>query len=118
MLHTCGKRTYQQADVAGRAGEKGEVGLLQSCSQHSAASGNLPTRACPRACRTPPPASTVQLDERSDTDAIQDALQEVTGARSVPRVFVGGQFIGGGDDTARKVSDGTLKQLLHDVGAL
>lgn len=26
-------------------------------------------------------------------------LQEITGGRSVPRVFVGGKFIGGGDDT-------------------
>lgn len=43
---------------------------------------------------------------------------ELTGARSVPRVFVGGQFIGGGDDTARKASDGTLKKLLIEAGAL
>ena len=34
-------------------------------------------------------------------DDIQDALAEITGARSVPRVFVGGAFIGGGDDTVR-----------------
>ena len=41
----------------------------------------------------------VELDERSDGDAIQDALLQLTGGRSVPRVFVGGKFIGGGDDT-------------------
>ena len=37
-----------------------------------------------------------QLDGRADMDDIQDALKDITGARSVPRVFVGGQFVGGG----------------------
>jgi glutaredoxin 3 len=36
----------------------------------------------------------------------------------VPRVFVGGKFIGGGDDTAAKAASGELKMLLTDVGAL
>jgi hypothetical protein len=40
-----------------------------------------------------------QLDQRDDGDAIQAALAEITGGRSVPRVFIGGKFIGGGDDT-------------------
>ncbi len=43
-----------------------------------------------------------QLDQRQDGDSIQDALLEVTGGRSVPRVFIGGAFIGGGDDTVRE----------------
>lgn len=51
-------------------------------------------------------------------DEIQDALAELTGARSVPRVFVGGQFIGGGDDTARKASNGELKRLFAAQGLL
>lgn len=41
----------------------------------------------------------VELDLRNDGEAIQDALLELTGGRSVPRVFIDGQFIGGGDDT-------------------
>ena len=41
----------------------------------------------------------VELDTRDDGEAIQDALLELTGGRSVPRVFIDGQFIGGGDDT-------------------
>jgi hypothetical protein len=41
----------------------------------------------------------VQLDQRDDGDAIQAALGEITGGKSVPRVFIGGKFIGGGDDT-------------------
>jgi glutaredoxin len=46
-----------------------------------------------------PCAESPQLDQRADGDAIQDALQQITGGRSVPRVFVDGTFIGGGDDT-------------------
>jgi glutaredoxin 3 len=64
---------------------------------------------------------TVQLDNLSSGDNIidiQDALYEITGARSVPRVFVGGKFIGGGDDTAAKASSGELKQLLVAAGAV
>jgi hypothetical protein len=47
---------------------------------------------------------------------IQDALYEVTGARSVPRVFVGGEFIGGGDDTAAKAASGELAAKLKAIG--
>lgn len=36
----------------------------------------------------------------------------------MPRVFVGGSFIGGGDDTARKASNGELETLLVSTGAL
>lgn len=60
----------------------------------------------------------VELDQRGDGDAVQDALLELTGARSVPRVFVGGNFIGGGDDTAAKAANGQLQALLRDAGAL
>lgn len=49
---------------------------------------------------------------------IQDALLVLTGGRSVPRVFVNGQFIGGGDDTAAKARDGSLVKLLTACGAL
>lgn len=62
----------------------------------------------------------LQLDNLSAGDNIidiQDALGEVTGARSVPRVFVGGKFIGGGDDTVAKAANGELKELLVAVGA-
>jgi glutaredoxin 3 len=49
---------------------------------------------------------------------IQDALLEITGGRSVPRVFVDGKFIGGGDDTAAKAANGELKTLLVAAGAM
>lgn len=63
----------------------------------------------------------VELDNLPAGDNIidiQDALYEVTGARSVPRVFVGGKFIGGGDDTAAKAANGELQQLLVAAGAI
>ena len=60
----------------------------------------------------------MQLDERQDGDAIQDYLNQLTGGRSVPRVFVAGKFIGGGDDTVAKQQSGELKQLLQQAGAL
>ncbi|KAK9818046.1 hypothetical protein WJX72_006254 [[Myrmecia] bisecta] len=59
-----------------------------------------------------------ELDERNDCIEIQDALAEVSGGRSVPRVFVDSQFIGGGDDTARMAKNGELQKLLADKGAL
>jgi len=34
--------------------------------------------------------SAVQLDQRPDGDAVQDVLLDITGGRSVPRVFVNG----------------------------
>lgn len=60
-----------------------------------------------------------ELDQQADAAecaAVQDALGEITGARSVPRVFVGGKFIGGGDDTAAKAASGELLQLLKAAG--
>jgi glutaredoxin 3 len=53
----------------------------------------------------------LQLDTREDGQDIQDVLLGMTGARTVPRVFVGGKFIGGGDDTVAMVSTGQLKAL-------
>jgi glutaredoxin 3 len=61
----------------------------------------------------------IELDQISGSPTciqIQDALNEATGGRSVPRVFIGGNFIGGGDDTAAKQANGELAQLLQAVG--
>eukprot|EP00929_Paragymnodinium_shiwhaense_P113948 TRINITY_DN82266_c0_g1_i1.p1 TRINITY_DN82266_c0_g1~~TRINITY_DN82266_c0_g1_i1.p1 ORF type:complete len:164 (-),score=59.03 TRINITY_DN82266_c0_g1_i1:196-687(-) len=57
----------------------------------------------------------LELDERDDTDAMQDALLEKTGGRSVPRVFIGGKFIGGGDDTVKMQKNGELEKLVQEV---
>jgi len=36
----------------------------------------------------------------------------------VPRVFINGQFIGGGDETARLDQNGELRTILQRVGAI
>uniref|UniRef100_A0A0R3S1R6 Glutaredoxin domain-containing protein n=1 Tax=Elaeophora elaphi TaxID=1147741 RepID=A0A0R3S1R6_9BILA len=59
----------------------------------------------------------IELDEREDCDKIQDVLLQITGARSVPRVFIGGKCIGGCDDTIAAQKDGRLEKMLKDVGA-
>lgn len=53
-------------------------------------------------------AVVIELDERDDGDAIQAALQQITGQRTVPNVFVKGKHIGGCDDTLAAHKRGTL----------
>ena len=54
----------------------------------------------------------------ADCDAIQDYLLSITGARSVPRVFIGGKCIGGGTETKTLKDQGKLLPMLKDAGAL
>ena len=60
----------------------------------------------------------IELDTRADCDAVQAELKKLTGASSVPRVYVGGVFLGGGDDTAAAAANGTLTSLCAKAGAL
>ncbi|KAE9551269.1 hypothetical protein FO519_005526 [Halicephalobus sp. NKZ332] len=60
----------------------------------------------------------LEIEERPDCQEIQDYLHSITGGRSVPRVFVGGKFFGGGDDTAAAHKNGNLQKTLEGVGAL
>ncbi len=60
----------------------------------------------------------IELDGRSDGDAVQDELLKLTGGRSVPRVFVGGTFIGGGDDTHAHAASGKLREMCVKAGLL
>lgn len=48
----------------------------------------------------------------ADGDAVQSALQSVSGASTVPQVFIGGKFIGGCDDTHSMHKNGQLKTAL------
>ena len=50
--------------------------------------------------------------------AIQNTLKSLTGRRTVPNVFVAGNSIGGGDETALMHRQGKLKPLLESVGAI
>ena len=45
-------------------------------------------------------------------------MKKKTGGRSVPRVFVGGKFLGGGDETEAAHRSGDLQGLLESAGAL
>ncbi|XP_011200585.2 uncharacterized protein LOC105224259 [Bactrocera dorsalis] len=55
-------------------------------------------------------AYVVELDSRNDTEEIQNILGEITGGRTVPRVFINGKFIGGGTDVKKMYEQGTLQK--------
>ncbi|XP_041063614.1 glutaredoxin 2 isoform X1 [Carcharodon carcharias] len=54
----------------------------------------------------------IELDQRKDGDHIQNTLEELTGIRTVPRVFVNGKCIGGAMDTHKLHSSGKLLPLV------
>ncbi len=62
--------------------------------------------------------SVMELESRPDCADIQDYLMSITGGRSVPRVFVAGNFIGGGDDTVALARSGKLKAMLEQNNIL
>lgn len=57
--------------------------------------------------------SVMELNEREDGAAVQAALAELTGQRTVPNVFVKGKHIGGNDDTQKANRDGYLLKMLE-----
>ncbi|XP_009334103.1 glutaredoxin [Pyrus x bretschneideri] len=59
-----------------------------------------------------------ELDSESDGAQIQSALAEWTGQRTVPNVFVGGNHIGGCDETTALHKEGKLVPLLTQAGAV
>lgn len=58
----------------------------------------------------------IDLDLVVEGDDIQDALFEITGSRTVPQVFVDGNFVGGCDDTFAAYSNGKLKEIFGSAG--
>lgn len=58
-------------------------------------------------------AKVIELDQRDDMTAIQDALQRLTGARTVPRVFINGKCIGGNSETQKLKESGELQLLVQ-----
>ncbi|RYP40900.1 hypothetical protein DL767_001381 [Monosporascus sp. MG133] len=57
----------------------------------------------------------LELDQVSDGSEIQDALQEISGQRTVPNIFINHKHIGGNSDIqARK----DLRDLLAEAGAI
>ncbi|XP_049894424.1 glutaredoxin-1 [Epinephelus moara] len=60
----------------------------------------------------------VDISGRSDMDSMQEYFLELTGARTVPRVFIGGKCVGGGTDVMDLDESGKLEGILESVGAL
>ena len=62
-------------------------------------------------------AHVIELDTRDDGGPIQEALNTVTGHKTVPNITIWGEFIGGCDDLLRLYSSGALKEKLlkHSV---
>lgn len=61
----------------------------------------------------------LELDKLpSKADDYQQELGKLTGASTVPRVFISGKFIGGGDDTAALQKRGELEKLLKEAKAI
>ena len=46
----------------------------------------------------------VELDDLADGDRVQDALQSITGIRTVPQVFIGGNIVGKENEWRRRYS--------------
>ena len=64
------------------------------------------------------PIFVVDITRREDMSDIQSCLEEKTGARSVPRVFINGESIGGCDQVLKMHDLGKLVPKLVEVGAL
>ncbi len=60
----------------------------------------------------------IELDEIDNGNEYQNILGKMTNAKSVPRVFIAGECIGGGDDTERLDKNGDLEKQLKKVNAI
>ncbi|XP_044252695.1 glutaredoxin-C4-like [Tribolium madens] len=54
----------------------------------------------------------IELDNRKDCEEIQEVLGQMTGARTVPRVFINGSFLGGASDIKKLYENGQLHNYL------
>ncbi|XP_009998235.1 PREDICTED: glutaredoxin 2 [Chaetura pelagica] len=55
----------------------------------------------------------IELDMNTNGSQFQDILEQMTGGRTVPRVFVNGTFVGGATDTRKLHEEGKLLPLVH-----
>lgn len=60
-------------------------------------------------------AVVLELDEMSNGSEIQDALEEISGQRTVPNVYINGKHIGGNSDLEALKKNGKLAELLKPV---
>jgi glutaredoxin 3 len=61
-----------------------------------------------------------ELDQRpaDEMTLIQHHLGTLTGATTVPRVFIAGKFVGGGNEVAQLAKSGELTKLLRNAGVI
>ena len=59
-----------------------------------------------------------EIEDDPSCEEIQKYMMQLTGGRSVPRVFILGKFIGGGDEIQVLHAKGQLRQLLTSSGAI
>lgn len=60
----------------------------------------------------------VEVDKRDDQDLIMNAIEDLTGRRSVPKVFIAGDFVGGLTEIRGLAATGELQGKLDDAKAL
>lgn len=58
----------------------------------------------------------VELDQLVEERELQSCLEDMTGQRTVPNVFIGGIHVGGCDDTMSLARTGKLEEMLKDAG--
>lgn len=56
----------------------------------------------------------INLDKDEEQDQMQNYLQEITGARTVPRIFIDGNCIGGCDECLQMQKSGKLQSILKE----
>ena len=54
----------------------------------------------------------LEIEDHPEMDAIQAYHATLTGARSVPRVWVNQKFVGGCDDVLAKIKKGEIQKML------
>jgi len=60
----------------------------------------------------------IEIENDPNRNEIQNYMMQLTGGRTVPRVFIGGKFLGGAAETVAAHRAGRLGQMLRDAGAI
>lgn len=58
----------------------------------------------------------VELDKISNGDEIQNKVEEISGQRTVPNIFVAGNHIGGCSELKQKLERGQLQEMFEAAG--
>ncbi|XP_023210412.1 glutaredoxin-2, mitochondrial-like [Centruroides sculpturatus] len=60
------------------------------------------------------PYKTVDISKRSDVEEVQRVFRKMTGAHTVPRVFINGKCVGGGSETKELYEKNMLQPLIEN----